>query len=119
MDKGRKDEALEVISSTRQGPLARMIALFGETREIIRRSNSEIAVVVERDGVSVALTVDAVDSVETLARDSVEPIPAGQGGQFDNLISYLGKRQESEEMVLLLDIGRLLDQTRGIAPNTN
>lgn len=114
MDKGQIEAALNVINRTREGALSRMVALFAEARETIRRSNNEIAVVVDRAGSSVALTVDTVDSVEELALGSVEQAPSGQEGSFDNLVSHLGKRQESQEMVLLMDIGRLLAQTQGV-----
>jgi purine-binding chemotaxis protein CheW len=114
MDKGLTEAALEVINRTRQGALSRMVSLFAEAREAIRMSRNEIAVVVEHQGMTVALTVDAVDSVEDLASGSFEPVPAGQGNSFDNLVTHLGKRQESQEMVLLLDVTSLLAQTQGV-----
>lgn len=114
MDRGQAEAALEIINRTRQGALSRMITLFAEARETVRKSSHEIAVVVERDGMSVALTVDAVDSVEELAPGSLEQAPSGQEGSFDNLVSHLGKRQDNQEMVLLMDIGRLLAQTQGV-----
>jgi purine-binding chemotaxis protein CheW len=115
MDRGQSEEALSLINRTRQGALSRMVALFAEARDTIRQSRNEIAVVVERQGVCVALTVDAVDSVEELVAGSIEQAPSGQPGTFDNLVSHLGKRQENQEMVLLMDIGRLLEQTQGVA----
>ncbi len=104
--------AVALIDHTRGTVLSKLVTLFAEVREIVRKSHTEIAVVLERQGRVVALTVDAVDSVETLAPGSAEDMAGSYGDLAVNLIDQIGRRQEGGAMVLLLDVGQLLRETR-------
>ncbi|MFH1035838.1 MAG: chemotaxis protein CheW [Pseudomonadota bacterium] len=108
------DGAMALIGHTRDTVLAKLVALFGEVRETVRKSHTEIAVVVEDQGRVLALTVDAVDSVETLEPGSAEAMTGSYGDLKVNLISQIGRRQEGGAMVLLMDVGQLMRETSNI-----
>jgi len=112
---GRFDEAYALIRQTRDGALDRMVQLFSEVRSAIRRTHREIAMVVERNGENVALAVDQVESVEMLSPGTVEQVPSGFGAIDDRLIAMVGRREEDDEMVLILDIAALLEEGAKLA----
>jgi purine-binding chemotaxis protein CheW len=112
----RKDfeGAVALIGHTRDTVLSKLVVLFAEVRETVRKSQTEIAVVVEDQGRVLALTVDAVDSVETLEPGSAEEMAGSYGDLKVNLIAQIGRRQEGGAMVLLLDVGQLMRETRNL-----
>ncbi len=111
VEKGEHDQAVEIIEKTRTGPLAEMIRLFEQFRRLIADArHTEIALVVENGdrNCAAALAVDAIDSVEPLAADTIAPLsPAMQ--QADNpLVRYSAQRKKTGEIVYLLDTAALL-----------
>ncbi|MFZ5587782.1 MAG: chemotaxis protein CheW [Thermodesulfobacteriota bacterium] len=108
------DAAFALIDRTRETVLAKMITLFGEAREAIRKTQTEIAVVVERQGRTLALTVDSVDSVETLDAGTLADMSGSYGDVALNLVSMVGRRREDGAMVLLLALDQLFEETGDI-----
>jgi purine-binding chemotaxis protein CheW len=107
---GEYDQAFALIQRTRDTSLARMVELFEEVRRAVRRTHREIAMVLERGGEAVAVAVDQVESVEELSQGTVEEVPAGFGAAGDRLIAMIGRRQENDQMVLILDVEALLSE---------
>ena len=105
---GHDDQALALINRTRGGALARMMLLFDEVKEAVRKAHREIALVTERDQRNLALAVDAVESVEPLAPGTLEKLDANMGELQDPLITMIGRRQQGDEMVLVVDPSPLL-----------
>ncbi|MCA1989638.1 MAG: chemotaxis protein CheW, partial [Desulfarculus sp.] len=103
------------IDRTRETVLARMVNLFQEARETIRKTHQEIAVVIDQDGRNLALTVDAVDSVEALDQGSLADMSGNFGNLALNLVGRVGRRREGGAMVLLLEVGRLFDEVGEVA----
>ena len=100
---GRKDEALDIIKTRKEGELAQMIGLFEGMKEVLRDTQREIAIIVELENNSYALAVDRVEAVENidLHGESEEgDVLDGFGGQFHGEIA---KRKGSDELVLLVD----------------
>lgn len=113
--KGEYDAALALVDRTRETTLSKLINLFIEVRDTIRKSHVDIAVVVERQGKVVALTVDAVDAVEALNLEGQEQAASGSYGSLaKNLVAGIARRLEGGEMVLLLDVPRLLDEVQDL-----
>ena len=110
---GRKDfdAAFALIDRTRETVLAKMVSLFNEARDTIRKTHTEIAVVVEHQGRTLALTVDSVDSVETLDPGTLAGMSDSYGDVALNLVSMVGRRREDGAMVLLLALDDLFAQT--------
>ncbi len=109
------DAAFALIDRTRETVLARMVNLFQEARETIRKTHQEIAVVIDQDGRNLALTVDAVDSVEALDQGSLADMSGNFGNLALNLVGKVGRRREGGAMVLLLEVGRLFDEVGEVA----
>lgn len=105
--------ANDLIARTRDGALARMIDVFAEVRWTVREKWREIAMVIERHHHSLALVVDAVDSVEALAPGSVEPVPSHLSATGEGLFTHLGRRSADQEMVLLLNTEMLMGEGGG------
>lgn len=114
MARKEHEAALALIDRTRDTALGKLVTLFGEVRDIVRKSQTEIAVVTQRQGRLLAVTVDAVDAVEELQPDSVERMQGGLSGMAASLVGRIGRRQEGGAMVLLLDLGRLFEETNDL-----
>ncbi|MBI4800119.1 MAG: chemotaxis protein CheW [Desulfarculus sp.] len=112
MARKEHEAALALIDRTRDTTLGKLVTLFGEVREIVRKSQTEIALVTQRQGRLLAVTVDAVDAVEELQAGTVEEMQGGLAGLAANLVCRIGRRQEGGAMVLLLDLGRLFEETQ-------
>lgn len=112
MARKEHEAALALIDRTRDTTLGKLVTLFGEVREIVRNSQTEIALVTERQGRLLAVTVDAVDAVEGLQPGSVAEMQGGLAGLTANMVCRIGRRQEGGAMVLLLDLGRLFEETQ-------
>jgi purine-binding chemotaxis protein CheW len=108
------DGASALIDHARETILSKLVGLFAEARETVRKSHTEIAVVVEGPDRVMALTADAVDSVETLEPGSVKELSGSHGGLKIELISQIGRRLETKTMVLLVDVARLVAETSDI-----
>jgi purine-binding chemotaxis protein CheW len=120
--KGRYDEAHEVIERARKGPFERMLNLFTELSEAIRKSHFEIALVLDKEGVNIALAVDAVESVELLAPGTVEDLPGTYHGEKETILTKIGRRKEDNDSVIILDVGILLKegfQTKALLPTSD
>lgn len=109
MKEGKQSEAQNVIDNCRNGDLAVMIKLFANVRSHIREDKREIAVVVEGDSGEFAVAVDSVESVEALKEDSIEKMErAGIKSEEKDLISLIGKREKTDEFVLILDRNEII-----------
>lgn len=65
-------------------------------------------VVVEAAGIRTALLVEAVERLERLDLDQVEPLAEGASSRAGDLVS--GKVVQGESVILLLDLGRIMQR---------
>lgn len=103
VQQGKKDEALEIIESRKNGELAIMIELFGSIKQLLLDTHREIAVIVELEKDSFALAVDKVEAVENIDfRKDAETagMLEGFGGEFHGEIA---QRKGSEQLLLLVE----------------
>lgn len=110
VDGGRVDHAYGMIQRTRDGALARMVELFSEVRQAVKKTRREIAMVMERGGRDVALAVDAVESVEMIDPATIEAAHESITGAADQFVTQVGRRAENDQMVLILDLTSVLDE---------
>ena len=109
------DSANELINRTREGELAEMIRLFSEVRSLLRESNREIALVLEWKEKTMAVGVDSVETVEKLSEANIEEMPQAVSMLDNASIAGIGKRGKDNELVQLLDIGKLIGQENALA----
>lgn len=103
---GRQDEAQQAIQRSRDAELGDLIRLFAETREALRDTHREVAVVLDDRGRQFAVAVDAVDRVEELADEGEGELPPGID---TDLIAGLRKSPRDQSLVMLLAPERLLE----------
>ncbi|MGE5621334.1 MAG: chemotaxis protein CheW [archaeon] len=99
----RLDEAFKIIEAARNNELQMLIKYFEETRQLLKRTNREMAVITEIEGVNSAIAVDRVESVEPMDAGRMEAPPTEFVSQSGNVISRIGKRNVSEQFVYILD----------------
>ncbi len=106
-EEGNFDAAYEIIKQTKEGELAEMIKLFAEVRALLKEYNHEIALVLENDNKTMAVGVDSVEKVENLAEASMEKLPGSISSEDNNYISGIGKRDQDDAIVQLLDVTKI------------
>jgi purine-binding chemotaxis protein CheW len=109
MKTGQAEEAKAIIRAAEHREFLQLMDLFGEAETRIRATSFEYAIVVERDGGKLALTVDDVRAFESFSHysDHVPPLLKKMGG---GLIQGIGQRDNEGtlEDVLVMDMDRLL-----------
>lgn len=103
--RGDWEEAVGLIGRTRSSVLATMISLFGNLQELIRESQQEIAVVLETDNRTFAVSVDEAVSVEKFDRENLGPLPVTTD---DGVVAQCGNRGKTQPLVLMVATERLL-----------
>lgn len=101
--------ALDIIHRTREKELSEMVRLFAEARDLIRKSDREIALILEAGGRTFAVCVDAVESVEKLDETGIQ----GKGdtafaGSAD-CITGIARRADGKGLVQLLRADGLVE----------
>ncbi len=66
VNKNDHESAIKLITETRDGELATMLKLFDEIKLFHRESKKELAIVISKDDIHSAISVDSVQSVEYL-----------------------------------------------------
>lgn len=108
------DSAYKIINQTKEGALAEMIRLFAEARSLLRESNREIALVLEWDNKAMVVSVDSVETVEKLSVENVDNMPEATSTKENVYISGTAKRGKNDELVQLLNVGKLMGQEKKI-----
>lgn len=101
-------EALESIEDARTGDLQSLIQLFAQLRQALKESIREIMLVVDVNGKSIGLLVDAVESVEYLANDITETGNTVLGSV--ELVNGFRRRTKDSTLVQLLVLEAILGQ---------
>jgi len=106
---GSWEEALGLIGRTRTGVLSTMIALFANLHELIRESQQEIAVVLQVENRTFAVSVDGAVAVEKFDRHNLGPLPVATD---DGVVAQFGSRGKAGPLVLVLATQHLLGKPR-------
>ncbi|MFC1812573.1 chemotaxis protein CheW [Thermodesulfobacteriota bacterium] len=104
------DSAFSLIERTREGDLAKMINLFSEARSLLRETHREIALIIEWREKAMAAAVDSVETVEKLSESNIEKVPTIAYTMDNECVSGIGKREESDELIQILDVSSLIEQ---------
>jgi len=100
-ENGSYQEALAIIEKRRNGELAGMIKLFDESRRILQETKREIVMVIRNGSKQFAMSVDAVQAVEHIPGETIEPMPASLAG-LGGVRCQVAQRARTRQMVLLL-----------------
>lgn len=109
-DAGRMDAAQAVVKRAQDHELREMIRLFAGFGEVLQETSREIALILSVNGIRVAASVDAVESVGRLA--DFEKI--GLGGEADfpahtGFVTMVAKRTDKGGIVQILNTARILE----------
>lgn len=108
VENGRYEEAESIIKATHDGELAEMINLFSLTRDVMKESQREIAVLIYNDKKTMAMAVDTIESVEMLDDNSFEEPPMQNVSTDRGLISAVARRVKDNALIMLLDAAHIL-----------
>jgi len=100
---GDQAGALTLLEDRRQHELAVLIKLFEEARWIISDLHRELAVVLSRGDKRFAICIDAVEAVERIPEENIEPLPAALDLRGTNVTWQIGKRVKTNQTIVLLD----------------
>lgn len=106
--KNKKQQALDLIEKARETHMAKILDIFEELTNTLCIVSQEVAIVVEHDNTVIALTVDSVEGVESLAEGSLENLPGDTGSEGNYIITKLARRRSNNEPVLIPDLGRII-----------
>ncbi|MCP3945064.1 MAG: hypothetical protein GY710_26800 [Desulfobacteraceae bacterium] len=98
------DGAFHIINKTKTNELAHMIKLFEEARNLLTEDQKEIALILEKKKKFIALSVDAIETIEKLSLADIEEVPPIMATGKNPYISGLGKRNTGKGLVQLLTI---------------
>lgn len=99
--------------------MAEMIRLFSEARGLIKETHREIALIIESSERIMAAAVDSVETVEKLLESSIEEVPTIAYTMDNECVSGIGKREEGDELVQILDVSNLIEQEEDLFSQTN
>ena len=97
---GHTEQALAIVEGKRNNELAEVLKIFDNVMQVLRETNTEIAVVLISNGKPAAITVDRVLSVEHLPPENLQDPPDVFAGSRH--ILKIGRRK-SDELVSVLD----------------
>jgi len=107
------DSAYEIINQTKEGELAEMVSLFLEARSLLGESTREIAMVLEWEEKTMVISVDSVVTVEKFSDSNIEEMP--EVTSTSGFAPRIGKRGKNNELVQLLDVGKIIGQGKDLA----
>ena len=110
---GKQQQAIDLVKQLEEKQMSQIVQLFDEMSHLVKSTHQAVAVVVEQDNITFALTVDAVESVEPLG--SIENLPGDMGEEHEYIISLLGRRKANNEPVLIPDLARIIKMQPGLA----
>lgn len=105
---GKFEEAENLVEETRHRELAQLMDVFNKTRDRLRESHFEIAVICKDETRSIAVTVDSVEVVEKLDPDAFDEAPMQELGEHGRLVCGVGRSVGASELIMLIDARRIL-----------
>lgn len=102
------EAALELIENARANVLQEMHTLFDQARRTIRETERELVMILSGADSDVAVSVDAVESVEILDQESTTRTDDLGLKQEDALVAGVGRRRHDDSLLLILDVSDIL-----------
>ncbi len=103
------DSAFALIENTKKHELAEMILLFEEAIFLLEDSTREIAMVLKGENKTIVISVDSVTAVEKLSLSNIDDMPDIISSKENEYICGVGKRENNEDFIQLLDVEKLID----------
>lgn len=107
VSKNEFDKAYELIDKVKETDLSEILFLFAEVRTLLLDFSREIALMIEYKGKELVVSVDSVNTVETLKESNIEEMTNVFKTVSHDLILGIGKRDKSNEFVQILNIEKL------------
>jgi len=95
--------AMELLAARRNEELAELSRLFDEARNILREHHRELAVVLVHGDQRFAISIDLMEAVERIPEENIGPLPAAMTAADQRLQWRIGKRNKTNQTILLLD----------------
>ena len=111
------DGAYAIINQTKENELAEMIRLFAESRDLLRHSKREIALVLDWQDKGMVISVDSVETVEKISESTVDALPETFSTKDNECITGIGRRSKNNELVQLLEVGNLIGNEKDLVPD--
>jgi chemotaxis signal transduction protein len=105
--RGEWEGAAALIERTRGGVLTKMIELFASLQELIRETWEEVAVVLQTERSTFAVSVDEAVGVEKFEGDRLGRLPLATN---EGMVAQFGSRGKSGPLVLMLATERLMEK---------
>jgi chemotaxis signal transduction protein len=114
-EEGKREEAVELIKSRREGELARLIQLFENLKHYIKIGRKEVVILVDTDDEKFAVVVDKVEVVESL-RIAQESTLASFQSDTKGFArhSKVARREREEEIVYLVEPDWIIQGAEGV-----
>jgi purine-binding chemotaxis protein CheW len=100
---GQMEEAMNLLALRRSQELASLVRLFEEARNHLQEHHRELAVVLSRGEKRFAISIDRVEAVERIPEESIETMTAGMLSQGGDRYWRVGKRNKTNQTILLLE----------------
>jgi len=107
-EQGDLPGAVQLLAERRNHELAELSKLFGESRQILREQQRELAVVLRYGEKRFAISIDQMETVERIPEESIERLAATMAGRNGRPPWRVGKRNKTNQTILLLDPDFLL-----------
>lgn len=109
------EEAKSLIMLTRDTDLRFMVKLFDNFQTRLKKVSQEIVVVLQTLQNTFAISVDAVDSVDSF-ESGFEPLPADISREGKEWFQGIARRQKDGQFVWILNVDKLMDDMRHTLP---
>lgn len=106
--RGCEDDARKIIEHTQNTELAEMKRLFASAREMVRELRHPLIAILEREGVTIGVTVDEFEGVLDLDADNVQPPPGRQSA--GELVIGFGQPDDESELISLINVDVVFEQ---------
>lgn len=106
---GNFEQALALLEKRRSNELAALVRLFEESRQILRETRREIAIVVANGDKRFAMCVDGMQSVEQIPTETVEPMSRTLAA-LGTVNCQIAQRAKTRQTILVLGPDFLFSQ---------
>jgi len=113
-EQGKYEEAKQMVASTRETTLSRLLDLFTGFEQAIEENHRPVAIIVNTSGTLAALTVDRVEAVEPIDPAAVQPLDDRGVESYSSVIRSVAQRAKGAGLVGLIDESQILESVAGV-----
>jgi purine-binding chemotaxis protein CheW len=100
---GKRDEAVRLIESARQGALQEMVTLFGQLRDLMRETVRELALVIAAPWGTFAVSIDGAVAVEKVPPDFIKEVPTEAVSSGGRPVRRAVQRKSTGGLAMILE----------------